>query len=177
MTPHTTLNYEAIIAWAAVATAIVTAAAVIVAAAAVFLESRRSRIALGIDLLMKLDERFNGAMRKDRAMGARGLLENRPEDCDDILDFFETLGMLVREGALRDEFVWHYLFHWIRGYWQSAHDYVHRYRGKESTVWQDFERLYRRTIDIEMGKRHCSESDLLLGKDAVHQFLIDEAGE
>ena len=169
-------NYEAIIAWAAVAAALVAVAAVLVTIVIAVRESHRSRIALGVDLLMKLDDRFNGSMQEARATAARGLLAHRPGDSEDVLDFFETLEMLIREGVLGEEFVWHTFFHWIRGYRQAAQGHVRASREQEPTVWQDFERLYRRTARLEMQKRCCSMSELELTEDQTQQFLADEAG-
>ena len=159
--------------WAAVAVAIV---AVVVTAGIEAWQSRQSRFALGVDLLLKLDERFNSALLEARATAAGDLPQKRSGDGDDVLDFFDTLGLLVRKGALSEELVWHTFFYWIQGYWWSARTYVRERRDQDPTVWEDFARLYEGCARIHMKKRSCSEKELELDGAAVRRFLLEEAG-
>ena len=89
-----TVDYNAVIAWA-------TLIGVVVAIWAVIAENKRSRFALGVDLIMKLDDRFNSdKMRKSRRSAAISLLNGTNNDATEVLDFFETIGYFIRRGAI-----------------------------------------------------------------------------
>ena len=101
------LDYSALAAWAAVVAAAV-------AVYAIWAESRRSRFALGIDLFLRLEADFrNDRMLTARRVASKALRSENPSDADDVLDFFEMIGLLVRRGALDKHVVWHNFFYWI----------------------------------------------------------------
>ncbi len=162
------MTYEAIAAWASV----VAASAAVVA---VIVESRRSRFTFGIDLLTKLDERFQSGMQAQRRNAAQGLLAGRPSDSDDVLDFFEVLGILVKRKALDPYFVWHFFFYWLNAYASAAAEYITTIRHDDPTIWQDLSYLRRRLRTIERRERRCGDSDFQLSKDEVHRFLLEES--
>src|SRR5208337_3355624 len=60
------------------------------------------KLSLSADLSMKLEDRFNEPEhRKIRSAAARALLTNKNLiDAEDVFDFFETVGLMVRTGAL-----------------------------------------------------------------------------
>jgi hypothetical protein len=65
-------DYTAIAAWAAMLAAIA-------AVFTLYFESKRSRFSLGMDLLLKLDERYYTAeMRRLRRSAAKSLLDGNP---------------------------------------------------------------------------------------------------
>jgi len=137
---------------------------------------------MGIDLYMKLDERFNGdGMRKTRKAAARALLSGhmRPDTpnkaaLEDTLDFFEMIGFLVSRGALDDRMVWHGFFNFIHPYWLSAQGYVEEQRRTDPTVWSDLDQLHRRLLSVEKKERKCSDADLAWSKDSLREFLETE---
>jgi Domain of unknown function (DUF4760) len=143
---------------AAWVTAIASLALALVAAVALWVESRRHRFAQSVDLVMKLEERFNSAeCRKLRNLAAKCLRDKLykdaenpcKEDADEVLDFFETVSYLLESGALDERIVWHTFYHWIMGYYQAAEEYIKMKREKESTVWEDFVKLARRMAALE----------------------------
>jgi len=88
-------------------------------------ESKRSRFSLGIDLLLKLEERFEGQeMLRIRRKAARSLLKKSGDGIDDVLNFFKTIGLLVRKGALDGKMVWHSFSYWIHRYWLTTNEYI-----------------------------------------------------
>jgi hypothetical protein len=160
------LDYNALTAWAAV-----TASAV--AVYGIWAESKRSRFAMGMDLFLKLEADFDGEnMRTKRRAAAKALLHGKElGDVDDLLDFFEMVGMLVRRGALDDLMVWHNFFYWIRGYCLSSAAYIDESRIEDSTVWADLVKLNKRMMTIEKKERQCSERQLELSDDKITEFL------
>lgn len=163
------IDYNAITAWAAVAAAIT-------AIIAIRAESKRSRFALGVDLIIKLDERFNSEeMQKARQDAAKSLLDKTYTGADDMLDFFEMIGLLTRRGALDEKMVWHTFFYWLHRYWCSANEYITKERREDFTVWADLNYLHSRVVDIEKRERRCTDSDLLLSEDSIKEFLEEES--
>jgi hypothetical protein len=166
------IDYNAITAWAAMLAAI---AAVLT----LYFENKRSRFSVGIDLLLKLDERYDTVgMRRLRRSAAKSLLaKSASGDVDEVLDFFEMIGFLVQGGALDKKMVWHNFFHSVSGYWNSAKEYIQQEqeRLKDPTVWRELDFLYKSVTTIEKRERKCLDSDLLLSKDSIEKFLQEEA--
>lgn len=110
----------------------------------VFLSAkRRERFKLGIDLILKLGERFeSAAMREHRAAAALALRKSDEGDIpalDSVLDFFEDVAFLVRRGAVDVEAVYEFFSHWIEIYARASAEYRRSDHG--SLVWEGFERL------------------------------------
>jgi hypothetical protein len=164
------MTYEGIVAWASVAAALTAMAAVIVG-------SRSARFSLGMDLLIKLDDRFQApAMQRQRRTSALALLAGRPAESEDVLDFFEMIGMLVRRRTLDSHLVWHIFFHWINGYVSAASEHIATVRNSNPTIWQDLTYLRRKLVLIEKRERRCADSDIQLSMAAVRGFLEEESG-
>jgi hypothetical protein len=72
---------------------------------------RRARFNQSIDLLFRLEGDFFGPEKKlQRVKAARDLLAGQSLEAEPILDFFETMALLLRRGALDKEIVWHTFF-------------------------------------------------------------------
>jgi hypothetical protein len=141
-----------------------------VAVLALRAEIARSRFVLNVELLFKLDERFHSSgWRKKRVAAATALFAHleRPEEeevievkkanvqeenADEVLDFFETMGLMVKRGALDTEIVWHTFLYWIDGYWNAAREYRARKQQGHPTAWQDFSQLRAQVLAIEKRK-------------------------
>ena len=163
------VNYISLTAWAAVLTAFV-------AALALWVQLRSSRFVQGIDLLLRLDDRFNsGDMLVARQRAAKGFLEGTDVYVDPILDFFEMLGMLVRKRAIDDQMVWHSFFFWFNSYWHLATARIAMKRTADHTVWAEAAYLYRRLVILEREQRSCSEDATVPSNDTLSMFLTAEA--
>jgi len=170
------IDYNTLTAWAAALTAWAAVVAAVVSVYAIWSESRRSRFALGIDLLLNLEDKFNNdKMLKIRRSAARELLLHKEKsDVDNVLDFFEMVGMLVRRGALDDFMVWHNFFYWIHGYYLPNSDYIVESRIEDPTIWVDLVELYKRLVSIEKNERQCSDEKLQLTEEELTEFLEGE---
>ena len=136
--------------------------------AVAWVESRRHRFAQSIELILKFDERFSsGEFMKQRDAAAKCLkakayknpAEQGAKDADVVLDFFETVGYLLRRGALDERMVWHTFWHWIMGYYQAAEEYISQTRKADPTVWEDFIHLHQR---MEVIERYTVSNDAFL---------------
>lgn len=143
--------------WIATASVIVAVASLIVAAIAAWAVERQAyllRFSIQVQSLLTVDQRFNDRdQREKRHHAARQLFADRPDaEVEDVLDFLDTLGTLVRRGALDAEMVWATFFYWIYGYWDAAGAVIGRERSKNRRVWEDLADLYARVLAIENRK-------------------------
>ncbi|MCX5677541.1 MAG: hypothetical protein NTY76_00310 [Candidatus Omnitrophica bacterium] len=163
-----TIDSNIITAWA-------TLIGVLVAIWAVIYQNKRSTFALGVDLIMKLDDRFNSEkMRKARCAAATSLLNGNISDATEVLDFFETIGYFIRRGALDKKTVWQIFFYWANNYWHSAKEYIEQERRGDPTVWANIPYLHSVLMLIEKRERRCGDSAILLTKEKINNFLNEE---
>jgi hypothetical protein len=113
-------------------------------------------------LIFTFDERFNSAhIRKARSTACQVLKQNRGgmrqqsreyRDIDDVLDFLEDLGFYLHGQQISPEVVHHHFYHWIRGYYTTAQDYIQTVQNNEPTQWEYIKRLYDLTSSVERRK-------------------------
>ena len=130
-----------------------------------FLEEQndRARLTLEVDLLTRLEDRFQSPRFLERrrdaaghAMGAffaeDGTIQAGAFDraSYDVANFFETVGYLQRSGVLRAESVWHTFGMAARVYWAAYAPTARKMREEQNdpTVYEDFERLDRLVTDM-----------------------------
>jgi hypothetical protein len=105
---------------------------------------KRSRFSLSVELISSSTTSLTlSTLKQNDVKQLRPLQENKFNEVDDVLDFFETLGMLVRQNATKKEMVWHTFFHWIHGYWLTCSGYIAEKRLENSSTWQDFRSLHQ----------------------------------
>lgn len=153
--------------------------AVLVGVIALIYQIRLSRFAIGVETLLKLDERFEGRrMVAARRKAAQSLLKNSDEDVEDVLDFFDMVGLLTRRGAVDAVVVWNCFFEWIRCYWILAEEYVKTVRQEEKNpaIWAEAEWLYRKVVEIEKRHSKATDEDLkILSREKREDFLNGES--
>lgn len=149
-----------------------------------YLESRRSRY--DPHWAMDFQDRFdNPAMTEARARAAKTLITNRADlanpadnalaDIDDVLDFFEDIGLYQRADHISPELAHHHFFHWTRGYWQAAKPYVVASRVKEPARWNHVEELFDTSCDIEHKEQGGTREQLRLSDSDLDEFLRQES--
>jgi hypothetical protein len=136
-----------------------------------------ARFSFGVTTLRDLLREFNEApLRRARRLAAaavtRGEMTTEPSseyarEAEDVLDFFETIGLLVRRDALDVETVWHTFYPWVEGWWHAAEPLITRTRATRPHVWGDFARLREQLDTLERKGRLTEPFDL-------NAFLRDE---
>jgi len=150
---------------------------VLVAAWALIYQIRRSRFALNVELSLKLEDRFNSSdFEKIRSNAARPMLKQQFLLAENVFDFFDTLGYLVRCKAVDKEIIWSIFFHWAHGYWSAGSQYIARRRQNENdqTLWEDFEYLHNELLKLHRRKGNRLHSTLL-NKKEITEFLEEES--
>ena len=111
---------------------------------------RRERFKMGIDLILKLGEQFDSEeKRKSRSEGAKDLAQNdiaRSMEVDDVLDFFEDVGFLLRRRAIDLEAVDTFFAYWLEAWWRATT----RYRSDKAspTTWKNVERMATKLEEV-----------------------------
>lgn len=147
-----------------------------IAVVAIWKESRRSRFALQIDTLLKLDDKFSSApMLELRSATAHEFLNKTYDNASNVLDFFDFVGLLTNRGALEPTMVWHDFFYWVRGYWFATRDHIPNVQSRDPTIWSDFVTLYSKLAQVEKRERQCSDEELEMSDEDVSKFLKREA--
>jgi len=134
-------------------------------------------------LVFHFDEQFScQEMRKKRAAASNLLKAHRGNlrqharefaDIDDVLDFFEDLGFYEHGYQISPEVLHHAFYHWIRGYYTIAKDYIEASQNKESTQWEHIKELYELTSAVEKRKLRVRQVSVLT-EDDIEEFLEDE---
>ena len=99
---------------------------------------KRARFKQSVDLLFRLENDFFGPAKKlQRVKAAKELLAGQTLEPEPILDFFETMPLLLRRGALDREIVWHTFFYWIDRYYQATENAIADRQKIDPLVWKD----------------------------------------
>jgi len=135
----------------------------------------RARFNQSVDLLFRLENDFFGEKKAaQRAEASANLLAdaNNFKEMEDILDFFETIAMLTRKGALRLYFVWHTFDYWIERYYALSLPHIRAAQATDPERWEDLDWLLPRLkkLQVRQGKAGFSEAEL-------NRFLNEESAE
>jgi hypothetical protein len=170
-------SQDIISTWTPLAAVVIALIGVITAILSLRSQIKRAKFSQSVDLLLKFEDRFFNTeqMKTARLLASKSLQQGGDSGVDDVLDFFETIGMLIRKDALDKEMVWNTFFYWLHRYWSAARDYISSQREDDPATWQELTYLHERMIEVERKKTHCSDSDLRLSKEDIKKFLEEEA--
>jgi hypothetical protein len=156
---------------------LVPALGVLVAAIALYYQILRSRFSMNLDLVLKMDDKFNNVeFKKLRVKIAKSILGKGKKDdfkgAEDVFDLFETVGYFVRHKALDKKIVWHTFYVWLHGYWSIGKNYIlsERLDKRDNTLWEDFEWLHNELLIIERAKTKKVEPELLCKEEIINFF-------
>jgi hypothetical protein len=118
---------------------------------------RLSRLTGSADLLLRLEDRFDEEeFMKSRVAAATALKKAswpRKEVIEDVFDFFETVGILVRKGALNKELVWNSFSYWLHGYFLYGENFLKEQRNKFPARYDEAVWLHKALLKVEKSKR------------------------
>lgn len=168
------IDWNMISAWAA----IITALAAIVA---LLWQNKLARASTNLEFLWRLEDKFNYEERMLRARRdfSASIINNSPSnEIEDILDFFETIAILVIRRSLDKKMVYWYFYYWIIRYWLISEKYVSIKRKQlgDEDLWTGTEILVKRMIKYEAKQRNKSKKKIILpSKQELRRFLVEES--
>ena len=95
-----------------------------------------------------------------------------PDEALRLLDFFETIGLLVRRGYLDAEDVWSTFSYWIFNIYSDFRDEIEQIQRDDENYYNDFCSLLERLRKIE---HDAGSSDDRPSKEEIQEFWSDEA--
>jgi hypothetical protein len=143
------INWTIILNWTAVITAVVAVVGAILAFVGLILQSRSTKHTTAISVLLQLEARFDEAsMHHDRKKASYSLLSNtnlgvnkNSDAIDNVLNFFELIGLLLRKDALDQEMITSEFSTYAYCYWIASKDYISRSRNRDPNYWINYEKL------------------------------------
>jgi hypothetical protein len=143
-------------------------------------ENERARRSFEVDMMLKLDDRWDSPTFRHRRRKSAdhikehfftddgGLLEveHLDESTRELLNFYELMGDLVRQGVLRPQAVWNRFGAKVRVTWALWRPALENLREEEEdpTVLEDFEHLDALMAELDrergVGEEHISEQQL-----------------
>lgn len=150
----TSLGYRLLwLIWAHVSAEWVIAATSLLALCFAAWQIRRARKRAQIQHLLQLDHEFSTSpLIEYRFALAKKRLENKNDDPFELyrlLDFFETIGLLVRRGYLDPQDVWNTFGYWILNLYKDAEDLIRELREDDPATYKDLLCLVEKTRRIE----------------------------
>jgi hypothetical protein len=141
------LDWAMVSSWAAMVTAVG-------ALVSVWLQNRHARITRSLDVLLRLDGKFDSDRMKDlRRKAATGFLEGKfVDEAYYVLDFFEEMGLLLRMKAIHERILFESFFHSPPAYWFTAKKYVLEMRRTRKELYDNLEYLSRRELNYARRK-------------------------
>jgi len=151
-------------------------------------ESRKvARDEIGVRLFLQMTERFDSEyMRRQRKTLASQYLSQQSrgpvneqfyqEINDDVLNFFEDLGSLLRRDLLDERLIYLSFCYYAKGWWSICRSYVRniRIRDNDSTLFSEFEYFANRMFTLDAEERKVSREQLELDVTQQGRFLDDE---
>jgi hypothetical protein len=111
---------------------------------------------------------------------ARQLLDDAPHDeiKETVMDFFEDMGMLIKNDHLDRDMVWGTFSFYAGHWWRACRDYIakERERLSDDTLFADFEYLAEKLSKQDVEHRQMSRTALEPSPADIKAFLDDEAG-
>ena len=185
------ISAEWITSIATIVLVLVTAILVLVTAGAFYFQNRHNRFALGIDLLLKLDDQFDTPMMRASRRKASTYLKEKQRihngsdvsiddlehSLDAVLDFFDQVGYFLKRGALERGAVWSAFYHQVHHWYSNAEEYITSQRQRDATIWENFKYLDTQLVAEQMRhKRTNLDPSIKLSKEDLLDFLRNESG-
>jgi hypothetical protein len=156
------LSWEAIAAISAVITAIFTAFAAVGVFCA-FGQLRVSKKAAIFEVMKELDnefysDKFSELRKRTVKLNFTDPVES--VECEDLLDFFEKIGSLEKEGLIPLEWIYDYWSYWILHYWVLCEKQVYKRRKEtgDGTYYDNLENLFSKLAKLASQKEREAKS-------------------
>ena len=135
-----------------------------------------------IDNMVRMEGQWHSPeMEKRRASAAATLLkpnataaDAESDDLVAIMTFFEQLGYLVKEKAIKAEAAWEALSDWSLPWWVACYPFVKAQQDINRTYWENFASLNSEMVAVESRRRALPQDRVIPNPDSVHTFLVDE---
>lgn len=161
-------------------TAIASWALVIVTIVMINRQLRRGRSDLQMRQQTYFEDKFDSVtLINERKKLANQLLSGSPhaDIKEPVMDFFESVGIMLRKGYLEKELVWAGFSYFTYRWWSTCKDYITKERElkkNDKTIFEDFQYLVDELYEFECKKRLMSRAELEPSVSELQDFLNEE---
>ncbi len=161
-----TIDWVMVSSWAAIVTAVG-------AVVSLWIQNRHARVTRSLDVLMRLDARFDGDRMKElRRKAASGFLEGKlVDEAYYVMDFFEEAGLLLSKHAIHEDILFESFYHSILAYWFTAKRYILDLRKENKELYDHFEFLARR--DLLYARKKTGDSAAKLEDESHWRYFME----
>ena len=140
------------------------------------LQAREARISHNIDLILKLQDQYDNNLLRQRVAVGKAYLSGKKTDYNDVLDFFDTVGELVKRDELDKERAWSSFYYYFHRYFLLSRDYVKKERAEDDDplLWENVDYLHKVMVEIEQQKRPGIVVSETLTSKQIMKFMNDE---
>jgi len=147
---------------------------------AVIWQARQQGRINSANTVMILHDRFESSpMKAYRKRLASTLLRNEDlqQRDDQILVFFETLGLLTHQKILNNEMVWNEFSWEVVRYYMALEEHINSYREKshDPTLYSEFEWLFNCLVYLVCKKRGVGPIVVRPNQAEIQEFIKDES--
>jgi hypothetical protein len=117
-----------------------TLGAMLISAYAVYVNVQQSRV----DIWQKLTNEFDHDLKAERiACGKAYLNHHLDEKYQPVMDFFETIGELVRENHINRELAYNTFSYYFSGYYDATEQWLKEDNARDPTIYSDVLYLHK----------------------------------
>jgi hypothetical protein len=181
--PSYAVSVESVALWVGVFAGVATVAGAAIAIVAILIQMKVARFSTGIDTLWRLQDQWDSReMRCARVAVAQGLSNNslptvEHGQVNDVVNFFEFIGLLVRKGAVDLDGAWNNFSDWALPYWEELSGWIDEHRYGDATVWENYGLLQVQLLAVEANRRHLTpDATVQKIRDGIPAFLSRESG-
>jgi len=132
-----------------------------------------------VDILLRYENKFESKKMRKHRKGLASTILNDSKDFvtqgehESVLDFFESIGMLMRKKYLDPESIWVSFGYYIIRWRKVCQNYINHIRTvhHDNTLYEEFEYLADKICKIEEKKRNGMNS---ISKEELDNFLREE---
>jgi hypothetical protein len=134
---------------------------------------------LKVRLQLNFEEKFEGEsfMRKRKNLSSQLLMNTDFKNVhEDIINFFESIGMLLRKKYFDKEMAWIGFGYYAIRYWEAYEKYIlaERKRFCDETLYTEFEYLKTQMYAVEMHERNINQEEVKVKPNEINDFLSEE---
>lgn len=152
-------------------TSLVIAVSALIGVGVAIWQVRAAQFSLRVDNLLKMDAQFNSDwMLANRRRAAALLHDQGTAEIDTVLDFLDSLGLLVRKGAVDEAMAWSLFSDPAVSYAAKSQKLIQKNQHSDPTTWEDLSWLiaeFSRVDRRHPGARAPDQID-------VDQYLMSE---
>ena len=121
----------------------------------------------------------NSINRRSRAAKVYKDTGKWDSNVEDVLDILDDLGFHVKTLNMSPEVAHFYFYYWIRGYIQTADEYIRQYRSKprQQLAYEYCHFLLEEVSKVEAKKMNASTTSLHWNEKEIEKFIDEEIGE